>query len=107
MAVRRRAAATEPLTHYGRRSRTYSGVGCSEQGYAEARVLVRWLYNLLCGYAGDRHGERSPDELLPLQGSGRQRGLVHARSLLAGVVPQERKAPRTHNSCIDTREKNL
>src|SRR6266567_8231034 len=66
MAVRRRAAAGEPVEGDGGDSGNFAGVGRVQQGPEAAGVHVCRLDGDLCAYAGGGDGERSLVGLLPV-----------------------------------------
>ena len=58
-------------------------VGRAQQGSEEARLPLRRQHDHLRAHAGDRHGERSPHQLLPLQavqGAGEARSRLQPAS---------------------------
>src|SRR5690606_28470970 len=80
LALRRRAAAGESLAHAKAGAGAHARLGRARQGPRAARFPLRGLDHLLRVHAGERHGERPPDRLLPAPGA---RAVSRPRLLLS------------------------
>ena len=76
---------------------TSAGIGCAEQGSQAARLPLRRQHDHLRAHAGDRHGERSSDELLSLQGV---QGARASRATSASAASRSLRRPATPRSIL-------